>query len=276
MSNFHIFGNNYSKVGIAFDYVLGTFLKRLNQNAYELKWGAEMGIEKIKLNYPNYYKTAKSIIKRAKKLEEIYIEDGQFTDELLKSFLLVARLDRYFRSGYFSPNLDKYDKKDIDDLRNLITSVDTELFKANEICITNPRFGSETFGSDADILIDFMPIDKELLKDIEVRKLYFYQLMEKIPTAEADLIIDDMLIEIKTTKDPTFRREYFNQLMGYYMFYRLFGVIGYPQDKAIKRIGLYSSRYAHLSVYNVDDIVDENKFPEFCRWFIKKTKYDNF
>ena len=76
-----------------------------------------------------------------------------------------------------------------------------------------------------------------------------------------------MLIDIKTTKIFQMKREYYDQLIGYYTLYRIDGIDGMPGDNEIKKLGVYFSRYGYLHSYNIEDIIDENKFPEFIEWF---------
>jgi len=35
----------------------------------------------------------------------------------------------------------------------------------------------------------------------------------------------------------------------------------------IKKLGVYFSRYGYLHFYDIEDIIDEIKFPEFIEWF---------
>ena len=88
--------------------------------------------------------------------------------------------------------------------------------------------------------------------------------------ADADLVIDEMLIDIKTTKIFQMKREYYDQLIGYYTLYRIDGINGMPGANKIKRLGLYFSRHGYLQLYNIKDIIDETKFPEFIEWFKNK------
>jgi len=85
--------------------------------------------------------------------------------------------------------------------------------------------------------------------------------------ADADLVIDEMLIDIKTTKIFQMKREYYDQLIGYYTLYRIDGIDGMPGNYEIKKLGVYFSRYGYLHIYDIEDIIDENKFPEFIEWF---------
>lgn len=126
------------------------------------------------------------------------------------------------------------DKKDVEDLRKLISLVDPELFKANKVCILNPTFG-------------------------EGSKLVW--------GADADLVVDDMLIDIKTVKRLTFSRKYLDQLIGYYTLYKIGGIDGMPNQNEIAKLGVYFSRYSYLYWYDIDEIIDINRIIEFVEWF---------
>jgi hypothetical protein len=250
---------NYAKVGIAFGYLLNFIIKRLNPNVVDLESAAESSLEILNLIHPEYLNQAETIINKIKELKINYVKTGKINNELLKYTLLISRLDRYVHSGIFSENLEKYDKKDIEDLKNLINAVDLELFKTDKICILNPRFGNEIIDSNIKNIL------KRSFEDLKLDTLE-----KHLPGAEPDLIIDDIMIDVKTTKSPKFEREYLNQLLGYYTYYKLFGLKVYPSDNRIKRIGIYFSRYGHLSEYFVKDLINEESFPKFCIWFIKK------
>jgi hypothetical protein len=87
--------------------------------------------------------------------------------------------------------------------------------------------------------------------------------------ADADLILDDILIDIKVTKQEGMKRDSFNQLMGYYILHRI-AIPDKKYSKEISRLGIYSARFGELISFNVDDVIDENSFDDFCKWFINK------
>ena len=64
-------------------------------------------------------------------------------------------------------------------------------------------------------------------------------------------------------------REYFDQIIGYYILYRLGGISGIDGDYKINKIGIYFSRFAYLYLVDIKDIIDDKRFPDFLRWFIK-------
>ena len=133
------------------------------------------------------------------------------------------------------PNLGIVEEGDIKDLRNLISLVDLDLFKAKNHCYLNPTFG---YGS------------------------------ELVGGADADLIVDDTLIDVKTTKFLSFTQEQYNQLIGYYILSKL-GKINESKDIPISRIGIYFSRHGILHTISADDIENNPGFPKFVRVFEK-------
>ncbi len=243
---------NYGRVGTAFDYLLRFYLKYLNPQAITFRWVAELSLEGLKekvelkkskltkdqrivlplLN--DWYTKGKEELKLAKERYTQFLETGQVTDDLIKSTLYLAKLDSIYRAGYIKKNFEYVDKNDIKDLKNLISLINQKEFKPNNNCILNPTFGN------ASIMVG---------------------------GADADLVIDEMLIDIKTTKIFQMKREYYDQLIGYYTLYRIDGIDSMPGDSEIKKLGVYFSRYGYLHLYNIEDIIDENTFPEFIKWF---------
>jgi len=251
----------YFLVGIAFHYLMGFYLEYLNPKAIAPKrWIAEdilsalneleviksggklkswRGIKEPDLQlYPELSK-ARNIISEAKENHSIFLQNGEITDNLVRSALLLAPLDEYYRRGVVDKNIGLVDVKIVEDLRKMISLVDANIFKANEICILSPTFG------EASLLIG---------------------------GADADLIIDDMLIEIKTSKKLELQRDYFNQLIGYYALYKIGGINDMPKKHEIKRFGIYFSRYGYLHVININDIIGNKTFPGFLQWFKEKAK----
>ena len=177
---------------------------------------------------------AKDTILTARKNYFSFLNNGQINDDLIKSILLLGQLDLIYRPGRISKNFGIIDNKDVEDLNNLISLIDPKLFKANKLSLLNPTFGKAS---------------------------------KLVGGADADLIIDDMIIEIKTIKKFELKRVHFNQLIGYYTLYRISGIDGMPAKDKIKKLGIYFSRYGYLHTFKTEDIINENRFPEFMEWF---------
>ena len=265
---------HYALVGTAFDYLLRFYLERLNPKAITHTWAAEAAyyilatglknpaeiedpaqqevldismniadqINKVdsNLTYFDLVKRATDIIKKSKKDHGNYIESGKMSDELLKSTILLAQLDPILRAHYVDRNIGIIDKKDIADLRNLISIIPINDFKTKSICLLNPIFG-------------------------EASRL--------IGGADADLLIDDRLLDIKTTKKCEITRDMFNQIIGYYILGNI-GDIGeeHLDISTVNDIGIYFSRFGKNYLFKVDEIIDEDKLPLFIDWFKRRAQ----
>ncbi|KKM01668.1 hypothetical protein LCGC14_1792120 [marine sediment metagenome] len=183
------------------------------------------------------YHKVDRIISDAKENYSMFLLNGNITNTLLESTLLLAQVDNIYRARRISENLGIFDQMDIKDLRNLISLVNQKELKPNNVCILNPNFGQASL---------------------------------MVGGADADLIIDDMLIDIKTTKNLKMDREYYNQLIGYYTLYRIGGVNNTTMNIDIKKLGVYFSRHGYLHLYNIEDIIDETEFSKFIKWFKEK------
>ncbi len=258
----------YSLVGTAFDYLLRFYIERLIPNAITKTWVAEHALTALPLlariasdtggevvlngdtreisiinfktgeTIPHLEigigRKVKQIIEYAKMAYNTYLSSGQITDELLERTLLLAQVDPIFRAGRIDDNLGIVDIEDIADLRTLISIVQPEIFRANELCLLNPTFG-------------------------EASRL--------VGGADADLLIDGTLIDVKTTKDLRLQLDHVLQLMGYYVLFKIAGVDGAPHQPTIERIGIYYSRYAELYTIPIADVVNNETLPPFIEWF---------
>jgi len=259
--------NHYSLVGTAFDYLLRFYIKRMNPNAIEKEWISEVALRGLEATLPPesklspellrkvitedsaksvlhdvaIYKKVKGIVEAARRVYSKYVKDGIMSSDLFRAVLLLAQVDVIYRADFVDKNLGNVDQGDIKDLRNLISIVKPEYFKAREMCLLNPTFG-------------------------EASRL--------VGGADCDLIIDDAIIDIKTTKKPELIRGYFDQLIGYYTLQKIGGIDGMPSNRGIKRLGIYFSRYAYLYFVNVRDIIREDTFPNFIEWFKKKASLE--
>lgn len=86
----------------------------------------------------------------------------------------------------------------------------------------------------------------------------------------ADFILDDMIVDIKTVSTIDLKRDYINQLIGYYALHRIAGIEGYPKKRKINRLGIYYSRFGLLICMRIHNIIDENKFQKFLKWFSER------
>ncbi len=221
-------------VGTAFDYLMRFHLKRLNPQAVERPWIAENAWYILdSRGLDELCHQASQILTQAKERYTEFLTAQTLTDELLASTLLLAKLDGFYRSLRMDENLQQVNPEDIRDLRALISAVDFSLFQTSGTVILNPEFKSSSL----------------------------------VKGADADLIIDDLLIDIKTVKELDLQRRDFNQLVGYYILSKIDQLKGVQLPYNIKRLGIYFSRHAYLYTFDVEEVVDEQRLPEFLEWF---------
>lgn len=235
---------NYPLVGTAFDYLFRFFLEYTNPNCITKPWVAEHSLVLLEQAVKEYGKKAPKdmldasdkmtlLLHDAKEVYEDYIGTGNLSDELIRNSIILAQTDVLYRSGRMHPSFGQVDKGDIQDLRNLISLVKPETFRAEKTCYLNPTFG---YGS------------------------------ELVGGADADLIVDDMLVDIKTTKFLSFTQEHYNQLIGYYILAKL-GKVNESEDIPISKIGIYFSRHGVLHTISSDELENNPNFSKFVRWF---------
>lgn len=250
--------NRYAVVGTAFDYLLRFYVKKINPTAVTQPWIAERSADILKKEFSTWLEKpedataisgvrfgrasseAEIIIIVAKERYSTYLKNGRITDDLIKSTLCLAQLDVVYRTNLehlFETELGKIWQRDVKDLRNMISIVDGNIFKASEICLLNPTFGVAS---------------------------------RLIGGADADIIIDDRLIDIKTTIRPHFKREYLNQLIAYYALAQIDGIDGAPLNHKIAKLEIYFSRFGYLRSIGVDEIINQKTFPKFLVWFKRR------
>lgn len=264
--------NHYGLVGTAFDYLLRFHMKSLNPKAIEKRWVSESSLSLLKtaemsnsfeipadtpikqklkekitentaLSDPAVYRKVENVIQGARKVYSEFIKNRTMGYDLFKVAILLAQVDVIYRAGIVDENLGKADEGDLKDLRNLISLVKPEQFRAKEICLLNPTFGEAS---------------------------------QLVGGADCDLVIDETLIDIKTTKKLELTRDYLNQLIGYYILYKIGGVDSMPSKHEIKRLGVYFSRHAYLFTIDVRDVIRQDTFLNFVAWFKKRAgeKYE--
>lgn len=228
---------HHSLVGTAFDYLLRFYIERLNPKVKTEDWIAET------IDVDQGIRTIKKMIKvlrSARRSYEEYIKTGIIDDDICKTCLSLSYMDIIRRIGYTNWDFINFYEGDITDLKNLISVVNPENFRTNNICIVNPTFGKAS---------------------------------ELVGGADCDLIINDTIIDIKTIKDPAKRfKKDFHQVVGYYILYKIGSIKGVPKNHQIKNVGLYYSRHGILLKFPVNDIIDEKDLQRFIKWFKERAK----
>ncbi len=239
---------HYALVGTAFDYLLRFQLLISNSKAVEKPWVAHNSLALLLVE-----KAESKIITKAEKIiseailnQQAFLKDGKLSEDLLSSCIKLAQLDATYRGSstrgepYIAPDLGIIDSLDIKDLKNLISLIDLEKFKAKKVCLLNPTFG------EASMLVG---------------------------GADCDLVLDDMLVDIKTTKNLKLTRDYFNQLIGYYVLSKISSIDRSPKGHEIKRLAVYFSRHGYMHIYTVNEIVNQKKLNDFIPWFKEKAQF---
>ncbi|MBN3893836.1 MAG: hypothetical protein HWQ41_00570 [Nostoc sp. NOS(2021)] len=232
-------GSDVRLVGTAYDYLLRFYIKYQNPHAQELEWIAEYALRHFNRRGQNdLFNQAKNVIDQARNNYQEFLTNGQFTNELLQSALLLGRLDAVMRAGYIHDAWSAINQQDIQDLRNLVSLLKPDLFKSSEKTILNPTW----------------PNAARLVR-----------------AADGDLILDDLLVDFKTLKELKLGLRDFHQLMGYYTLSVIQRTL---QEDAIelKRLAIYYSRFAVLYQINVKDVVNFETFPSFLDWFIERAQ----
>jgi hypothetical protein len=239
----------YSLIGTAFDYLLRFYLERLNPKATQSPWIAKAGLARLggqgqmitdidggetSFGDTDEFKVGRAAFIRARAAHDRYIASGKITDSLLKGVIGLAQLDVVFRSGFVDENLGIAYPEDIRDLRNLISLVKPRQFRAKKRCTLNPTFGVAS---------------------------------RLVGGADADVFIDGTLIEIKTIKNFEIDRDHFNQLLGYVVLQEINRLGGERHGSRISKIGIYFARHAHLEVFDLKNILNAETFPSFLQWF---------
>jgi len=231
--------NHFGMIGTAFDYLMRFCLKYHNPEAKEKTWVAEISCKLTEVNPPVHKKAVKNL-KFAKDAYSKFLKNGVLNEDIFKSAILLAQLDPIYRAGYVDENMGIVDNNDIRDLRNLISLVNIEDFKANSYCLLNPTF------NEGSILVG---------------------------GADADIVIDNQIIDIKTTKKLEISREMFNQIIGYYILGKIGGIGEEKIDISnINEVGFYFSRYGMKCMYKVEEIIDFKSLPNFIGRFGDKAK----
>jgi hypothetical protein len=234
-----------SEVGTAFDYVLRFALERLNQETLTAQrpWVATRGLARIlrmmaaqklkhmkvgyvwekKVHIVKFKSFILSEYEKAKQNHQQFLVSGELTDALLRSALILAKLDVTARTMFIDAKFEEIEDDKVAELRELFGVVPWEQFQAQRLCTLNPTFGS---GS------------------------------KLVGGADADVIIDHTLIDIKTTKALTIEREGLSQVVGYY----LLSLIG-EVDSGVESVGIYFARHGYLWRKPLTDYYALSEFP---------------
>lgn len=232
---------HYSLIGTAFDYLLRFALQQRYPHAVEKSWIAELVVNDLYLSLLQAFgeekaEKARQGVKEARKRHAQYILDGTLTDDLLRSTLLLAQIDPFFRAGMLYEPFGEVETQDIEDLQHLFVAIPFEKMTSQSLCLLNPTFGASGLVGGADV----------------------------------DLVLDGSMIDVKTTKFLQMKREYIDQLLGYYTLYLLGGMTRMPENHVIREIGIYFSRHGYLYTCPIEEIASAATFADFSSWFARR------
>jgi hypothetical protein len=252
---------SYSLVGTSFDYLLRFWLKWLNPTAEAKPWVAEAAVnlltgckniwelpesapenahllEKSGPDVPTAIKkTAVSILRNAKQTYSMYLKTGDMTDEVIRAAIHLAQLDPIYRALYIDSNLGNVEPLVLEEVKELFSFVEPDIFEAIDFCALNPTFGEASL---------------------------------EVGGADADMVIDGTLIDIKTTKSGKMDTSQFHQLVGYYLLAQIGGINGDSRIE-INQLGIYYSRYGELLTFPIAPPLSP-RFPELVKWFRNKMR----
>ncbi len=225
---------NYSLVGVAFDYLLRFYIKKLNPQAGSQRWLAESGLQYVKQRCSKrLYEQGYFALIQARENYTQFLTTKIINDELIKSTLLLAKLESVVRGAKIQEDFQNINERDVEDLKGLLAIIKPTDFTTSGIVALNPTFGWAS---------------------------------ELVGGADADVVLDDCLIDIKTIKELVLNRKDFDQVVGYYLLSKIGGIDGFPSSHEIKRLGIYFSRYAHLYIMNIEDLFDTNRLHKILSW----------
>ena len=206
-------------------------------HCYQMSHLIQQAGKVIEFTATDLTRKVQEIIDQVKKGYSDYLFSGKMNDEVIKSTIRLAQLDPIFRARIIDENIGIVYDEDVADLRNLISIVNPDLFRAKKLCLLNPTFGK---GSRI------------------------------VGGADVDLLLDNTMIDIKTTKKLEFKRPYLDQLIGYYVLHEIGGIGELKPKLEIGILAIYFSRYAYLYTFEVQQIVNRKTFTDFMHWFKKR------
>jgi hypothetical protein len=186
---------------------------------------------------------AQKILEYAKDIYRSYMATAEMTDDVIRAAVFLARLDWIYRSGYvdLASTFGPVAQPLIDELRELCSLLDRDVFKAKAFCVLNPTFGEAS---------------------------------QLVGGADADVVIDDTIIEVKTVKDGRLDPRMFRQLIGYYILNQIGGINGdRNRIGQIRHLGVYFSRHGELLKFSAASVMKaSSNLWQLVQWFKSKAE----
>lgn len=247
-------GQNYSVIGMAFDYLLRFELeRRYRKSTHAGNWAAEHGLSHFRRrsNSPSDGKKSKIDLiyeefDRCKQVHREYINSANpKVDAIIDTCFFLSRLEAVYRTAGLTihyVSLLPENKDDREELRQLMQCCSWGLFRPKTKIILNPHFGKAS---------------------------------TLVGGADADLIIDDMLIDVKVVKDPKVTRLIYNQLIGYYLLYLIGGINGHKKVK-LRKLGIFFARHNVLWTVDVDEVGNRKSFNKAKDVLVQRCKTSRY
>lgn len=261
----------YDLIGMAFDYLLRFELQRRAPHANVeplvaekvpgMLWSERPGVaggldlfhdrrmspdctpeEVVSYMPQEVARRARVIVDNAKRAIAAYLKNSNTSQAMLAELaghaIRLANLDPVYRALRLSPDFEKVDPQDVEDLLAILAVTPFEELMHERVLLLNSTFGESS---------------------------------KIVGGADTDLISGDNLIELKTIKGPDYKPEYLDQLFGYLLLARNERRRD-PTFPKINRLSLYFCRYAHFLHLNVADLTSNAGFSELETWFIDHAK----
>jgi hypothetical protein len=253
--------NRYDVIGMAFDYLLRFELQRRAPHAKaeplvaegvpdtlwrQLPGGGSGGLDIFhdRLGSPDYMppqevgRRARLIVDNAKSAIANYHKNSNPSQaqlaELAAHAIRLANLDPVYRAMRLSPDFEKVDPQDVEDLLAILAVTRLDELTHSTILLLNPTFGESS---------------------------------RLVGGADIDLISGENLIELKTTKASEYEAQWLDQLLGYLILARNERRRD-PAFPQINRLSLYFCRHAHFLHVDATHFTDDPSFTELETWFI--------
>jgi hypothetical protein len=254
-----------SIIGTAYDYALRFELARISNNVKHSSWIAEKSIEILKHRL-NMYKTkgyaaideldqyAPEMIYRVASARSFFERHRQkktcaflWMKALAKHCLKLARIDPYYRTGYWGPALiGEDDAEAISEVIEMLRITPWTHWSTAKSLILNGNFG---------------------------------KFSHAVGGADYDLVVDDTLIDVKTTKHLRVSRDTVRQITMYLILSDLAREDDPNHFPQINRLNIYFSRYALVWDCAANSIRQNSAYEDTKRWLLdyacQKFKFSN-
>jgi len=254
-----------SLVGTAFDYLCRFYLEATIKDVQKRRWIAENASLLSELEFgedSEESRESSQAIVNANERYRSYIENKEITESLLKSCIDLARNEIYFRSGD-PQSLAKigkvYEAEAIEDLKRLYEVIPKEEFEKFDSAILNPSFGHVSAlcnGADADLVLDHCLVEIKTVKNISLDIRTWRQLIGYLVLIDA-YKNQEVEIELFSEKEKISEN----------------GISRYDLDiPKIEKLGVYYSRAGKYFEIPAEIVYENEKYSDFKRWFLKKSK----